>query len=61
MGSNWCAAHPGLTHLPLEVQGVEVCCLLIHMVPQVLIALAEPATEVPMEDHVKSENKSQQT
>ena len=31
------------------------------MVPQVLTALAEPATKVPMKDHVKSENKSQPT
>ena len=51
----------GHTHLPLEGRGVEVHCLLIHMVPQVLIAPAEPATEAPTEDHVKSKNKSQQT
>ena len=51
----------GHARLPLEGQGVEVCHLLIHMAPQVLIAPAEPATEVPMEDHVKSGNKSQQT
>ena len=51
----------GCAHLPLEGQGVEVGHLLIHVVPQVLIAPAEPATKVPMEDHIKSENTSQQT
>ena len=51
----------GCTHLPLESWGVEVCCLFIHMAPQVLIVPAEPATKVPMEDHIKSETKSQQT
>ena len=51
----------GHVHLPLEGWGVEVHCFLIHMAPQVFIALAEHATKVPMEDHVKSENKSQQT
>ena len=51
----------GCACLPLEGQGVEVHCLLIHMIPQVLIVPAELATKVPMEDHVKSENKSQQT
>ena len=48
-------------HLPLKGWGVKVCHLLVHMAPQVLIALAEPATEAPMEDHIKSGNKSQQT
>ena len=57
-----CVQHiQGLSHLPLEGWGVEVCCLLICMVPQVFIAPAEPATKAPMEDHVKPENKSQQT
>ena len=51
---------PGCAHLPLEGWGVEVHHPLIHMAPQVLIVLTEPATEVPMEDHIKSENKSQQ-
>ena len=57
-----CAQHiQGHACLPLKGWGLEVCCLLIHMVLQVLIAPAEPATEAPMEDHVKSESKSQQT
>ena len=51
----------GCACLPLKGQGVDVCLLLIHMAPQVLIAPAEPATEVPVEDHIKSESKSQQT
>ena len=46
--------------LLLEGQGVEVCHLHIHMAPQVFIAPAEAAIKGPMEDHIKSENKSQQ-
>ena len=61
MGGNWCAACPGQCLSPSGRLGVEVHCLLIHMAPQVLIVPAEHATEAPMEDHVKSENKSQQT
>ena len=57
-----CAQHiKGHAHLPVEGRGVEVCHLLIHVTPQVLIALAEPATKASMEDHVKCENTSLQT
>ena len=61
MGSNLCAAHPGPCLSPSGRLGCGSLPPPHSHAPQVLIASAEPATEAPMEDHIKSQNKSQDT
>ena len=49
----------GSAHLASISWRVKVGQLLIYMVPDWFIALAEMSIEAPLEDHVESESKSQ--
>ena len=49
----------GSTHLTFICWHIKVRQLLIYMVPDRLIAFTVMSIEVPLKDHVESENKSQ--